>query len=482
MCGGSDSSDEDVDSSDNEHKAERLASGTQAHMHTFCPYLLSPRRLTTALATILTPSPPPSPPTHVTCYVCGATCATDDGASTSGAANDADDVIGWLQPEQQRELRKLRKRFKQIERLSSIPPGKMSHDEQTKFESWLHTTRQITVLENQARDVQFAARAAKTSGMSVPAVRQPTRNPTHTPNPTNGGRGEHRGHGSSSASSTASSNVSPAALTTTITGDVPTEATSRPPPLVPPMRRSQIPVGVSVEEAMAAAAKIHACHHRRMEQQRQRRAREAASQAAADAFCHALESRHLKAWQLQMIEHVIQPHNFGLPDGRLRLDLTQERGDSRRRAPPLGGKRQGKSLLFSLEQKEISSMSRLQSVLLRSEPLLEAARNAIEFEKHRYAEDHSWEGPLGLITPLPGETLMELHTRTHRLLLDACGLDECGRRKPGRKPKGKDGLSFDHPKLSLMKTMQKARTPPRTATAACGFTGATLCAYALCFA
>ena len=374
---------------------------------------------------------------------------TAGGAAGGSADTDGVAAVGeeLLSDDDRRQLRRLRKRLRQIDRLSIKQFGQLNAQEHEKLSSWLDTTRQMHILEAKAQDAHRAARVGSTPGGL-----------------TNGGGAstdfghlagvtEHRSNAtaSSTVSSRRDSDVSLADLSATIAGEAsPPVLSPKPAPPAPPLRRSQVPDGVSAEAAAAAAATIQRQHHRRAEQQRQRRERAAAMQAAADAFCHALETRNLRTWQLLMVEHVLQPENFGLPDGRLRLDFTQARGDSRKRGPRRDGK-QGKSMLFSLPQKELTSMARLQSVLLRSNQLLEVAHDAIDRAKRDYAEDQAWHGPIESFEALPGETLMKMHTRSHNLLVDACVP------KPGRPRKDTSAASFDQPALFLRKTMQKGQ-------------------------
>ena len=159
---------------------------------------------------------------------------------------------------------------------------------------------------------------------------------------------------------------------------------------VRPLRRSDVPAGASSEEvlrqqeqAAERAAVLLQTAARRSQQQRERRAREAASNAAVAALQHGLERRALHVDQLLMLEHVLQPRNYGLPIGRLRLDFLDLRGDSRARGPKTDGRKKGVSLLPSVSQAELLAMSGIQSLLLRNDELREVTLEAIEVEKER---------------------------------------------------------------------------------------------------
>ena len=159
---------------------------------------------------------------------------------------------------------------------------------------------------------------------------------------------------------------------------------------VRPLRRSDVPAGASSEEvlrqqeqAAERAAVLLQTAARRSQQQRERRAREAASNAAVAALQHGLERRALHVDQLLMLEHVLQPRNYGLPIGRLRIDFLDLRGDSRARGPKTDGRMKGVSLLPSVSQAELLAMSGIQSLLLRNDELREVTLEAIEVEKER---------------------------------------------------------------------------------------------------
>jgi hypothetical protein len=124
------------------------------------------------------------------------------------------------------------------------------------------------------------------------------------------------------------------------------------PPPLPPVRRSDVAASSSLEETSrrqeeeqaTAATRLQQQYRRSEAQLQDRRAREKAAKDAAAGIAGGLERNRLHPDAVLAIEHVLQEQTFGQPNGRLRLDFLQLRGDSRSRHPMRGGK-QGKSKL-----------------------------------------------------------------------------------------------------------------------------------------
>ena len=239
--------------------------------------------------------------------------------------------------------------------------------------------------------------------------------------------------------SRAGSSVSLASLTSAASGEGFEPGPPPPPQQLAPLRRSSTSTGSSVEEH---AARVIKSERRRVAQWR-RREREKAVRAGVKAFSNALERRMLDPDQVLLMEHVLQPHALCQPNGRLRFDFVNARGDSRARGAATGDREKGESLLEPVPQSELLNLSALQAVLLRHEGLLEQALDFIEYDKRRYAKYVNQLGTLGPVEATPRETLMSLMTRHHEKLQP----------KRGRPGEGDP----ERQKLYLLSTMSKAQ-------------------------
>ena len=346
-----------------------------------------------------------------------------------------------------RQLRKTRKKLKEIAKLSSKGRRQLDEQQQQKLGRRSEYEAQARRLELELAAAGPGARSSRVDA-EVAAL----------------DLGQHRGDAAGSGSdSRASSRASSVSLADLVSGmsatggssyyrEPPSRERMPPPPPVPMLRRSDVQQGATREEAEAAAtmAAMQAqSTARRSKAQRERRAREQERAAAAAALSNAMDRRGgMLIWQVQAIEHVLQERNLGLPNGRLRADFLQLRGDSRARGAGKDGKN-GKSLLYSVPQKELAALSELQALLMDDDTLCAKANAAIDDEIARYCEMHEYEGPLGAVCPLPGETLMELMTRTHNQLEEAC------MRKAGRPSKQVADTVEGKGGLYLVKTMDK---------------------------
>ena len=272
----------------------------------------------------------------------------------------------------EKRLRAARKKLRQIEKLMTKPVAELNHQQQEKLIKHTETAEAVRQLE----------------GELAAALHDPADSPANVEEEgAHAFASRYREDGSSSegdaasSSSCSHSNSSISLASVVAAADHrPSEYYEEPPPPTPtppgpPLRRSNVTDGASAEDAYAkqqAAARQMQAVHRRKAAQRLRRAREEASRAALETLSLALERRALQTHQLLMVEHVMQPRTLGQPNGRLRLDFTELRGNTRMREPECDGKR-GKSKLSPAPNDELLELSGLQSLLLRSDELRELA-------------------------------------------------------------------------------------------------------------
>ena len=340
-----------------------------------------------------------------------------------------------------RKLRNAQKKLRQIEALSILQQDQLNPQQRTKLASW-HATK--TAVDALAAELEALGSVAELPSRTVARAAESLT--------------ELQARSEADASSRPSSSLSMHDLSSHVANlmnpDIEVDSIPVPvPPPQPTVRRSDIAASSSLEEArlqqaveQAAAAAVLQQQHRRAEAQRRRRAREKASKAAGDAFAAALERRCLDVDVLLAVEHVLQPRTYGQPNGRLRLDFLQLRGDSRARGP-MRGEKQDKSKLPAVTH--LDGLSDLQTVLLRDPRLFSLAHDAIEDEKERYRKDHMYHGLLGdaFASHVPSQTFMELRTQTHQALMEACT------RKAGR-PRKEAG---EKQQLFVLSTMRKGQ-------------------------
>jgi hypothetical protein len=221
-------------------------------------------------------------------------------------------------------------------------------------------------------------------------------------------------------------------------------------PVQPLLMRGRFQATEPAEEARARAVakhreKVLAARVAATEAVRTCAAKRAELDAAVAALQMQIERKDLDLGQLLMTEHVMRPETYGLPAGRLRLDLLSLRKRSGA-TKMVDGKEV--SLLDSVPQQELLAMKLLQDELRANDELYLAAAKTIRSQQLLLASAVvNRGGHDATMVPLPGESLMSWLTRYHDKG------EQLLRRKAGRPPQAEAEFQLLWPR----KTMYKGR-------------------------